>query len=291
MQLRGFWLMNMKERAERFPGDGSEAGQAHYRAYIDAPDNYDLMAAMQFTLMTGLGLRQYHRLLDIGCGSLRAGRLFIPYLLPGRYFGIEPNQWLIDQAIEHEVGRDLIHIKNPQFSNSSDFDLTSFGVMFDFIIAQSVFTHAPPRQIALCLSKARDVMTEESIFVSNWAEDDTSYDGDEWVYPGFVKYTVSRINQFMVDAGLVARRLNWTKPPSGQSWFVITRQDFPDIDKLTDPFAASRELVKTEEKLKFCEEQLDRLYWVLKRITRFDRSNGSHTIEGGGTTEQSPRAE
>ncbi|MHC4422967.1 MAG: hypothetical protein ACYS1E_20600, partial [Planctomycetota bacterium] len=59
------------------------AGAEHYMAYVGPPDRYDLMGASQFRLLCTLGLRAPHRLLDFGCGSLRAGRLFIPYLNPG----------------------------------------------------------------------------------------------------------------------------------------------------------------------------------------------------------------
>ena len=72
---------------------------AHYSAYVGPPALYDFMGATQFRLLTTLGLRDTHNLLDFGCGSLRAGRLLIPYLLPGRYFGVEPNAWLVEEAI------------------------------------------------------------------------------------------------------------------------------------------------------------------------------------------------
>src|SRR5271169_3068223 len=85
-------------------GLGLSPGDAHYRAYVGPPEDYDLISAMTFNLLTSLGLRQNHALLDIGCGSLRCGRLFIPYLNAGNYTGIEPNQWLIDEGIRREVG-------------------------------------------------------------------------------------------------------------------------------------------------------------------------------------------
>ena len=61
-------------------GLGLKPGDAHYRAYVGPPEDYDLIAAMTFNLLTTLGLRQHHSLLDVGCGSLRIGRLLIPYL-------------------------------------------------------------------------------------------------------------------------------------------------------------------------------------------------------------------
>ena len=57
-----------------------------HRAYVGAPEEWDLVAARQVTLLLAAGLRDKHRLVDIGCGSLRAGRMLIPYLRRGHYF-------------------------------------------------------------------------------------------------------------------------------------------------------------------------------------------------------------
>src|SRR2546422_11581232 len=96
-------------------GAGLKPGDAHYRAYVGPPEDYDLIAAMTFNLLTTLGLRQHHSLLDVGCGSLRIGRLLIPYLNRGKYFGIEPNEWLVDEGISRELGKSLVGIKRPTF--------------------------------------------------------------------------------------------------------------------------------------------------------------------------------
>ena len=83
-------------------------------------------------------------MVDVGCGFLRAKRMLIPYLRPERYFGVEPNRWLVEKGIEHELGRDLITIKRPTFHFVDDFSLSAFGVSFDFALAHSVFSHAYP---------------------------------------------------------------------------------------------------------------------------------------------------
>ena len=44
---------------------------------------------MQFDYLTGHGLKPGMRMLEIGCGNLRAGRLFVDYLDPGDYYGID----------------------------------------------------------------------------------------------------------------------------------------------------------------------------------------------------------
>jgi len=116
-------------------GLGLRPGAHHYRAYVGQPEDYDLIASSKFNLLTTLGLRQYHTVLDIGCGSLRIGRLLIPYLNVGNYVGIEPNKWLVDDGIQREIGQDQIRIKQPQFYFSdSAIDLPS-DERFDFAIA------------------------------------------------------------------------------------------------------------------------------------------------------------
>ncbi len=118
-------------------GAGLKPGDAHYRAYVGPPEDYDLIAAMTFNLLTTLGLRQHHSLLDVGCGSLRIGRLLIPYLNRGKYFGVEPNEWLVKEGIKRELGEALLQIKHPTFffSNSPE-TIAQAKVSFDFAVTK-----------------------------------------------------------------------------------------------------------------------------------------------------------
>jgi hypothetical protein len=97
-------------------------GTKHYSSFVGPTRQWDFMGATQFRLLTTLGLRENHRVLDIGCGSLRAGRLFIPYLNPGCYCGIEPNMWLVEDAVGSEIGPELIARKKVRFSKSKKFE-------------------------------------------------------------------------------------------------------------------------------------------------------------------------
>ncbi len=122
-KLRGPYYRLFPERRPNAPRDGVDLrpGDAHYRAYVGPPADYDLIAGLQFSLLFAAGLREQHRLLDLGCGSLRSGRLLIPYLALGRYYGIEPDKRLVKEGIRNEVGRDLIAIKAPHFAYVDDF--------------------------------------------------------------------------------------------------------------------------------------------------------------------------
>ena len=197
-----------------------KAGDRHYRAYVGPPERYDLISGITFTLLTGLlGLREHHRLLDIGCGSLRNGRLLIPYLAPANYFGVEPERWLVDEGIAHECGQDQIAIKKPTFLYANDWSFDTLGVTFDYILAQSIFSHASARDIRRCLTNCASCMHEQSLMAATLMPGDRDYDGEEWVYPGVVRYTDKTIAAMADAAGLVAIRSRYFHPKL--TWYLF----------------------------------------------------------------------
>lgn len=213
-------------------GYNLKPGDKHYRAFVGPPNRFDVIAAMQFNLLTFLGLREHHFLLDIGCGSLRAGRLFIPYLLPGGYFGVEPERWLVEEGIENELGKDLITIKKPQIAYNSEFNFKNFKTQFDFVIAQSIFSHASSEQIKLCLLEASSCLKPEGIFVATFNKGNQDYQGSKWVYPDSVKYTEKTMKFFANQANLGFKIIDWPHP-TGQTWAIFCHQQY--LSKISDP--------------------------------------------------------
>jgi len=189
-------------------------------AYVGPPAQYDLMGAMQFRLLVTLGLRATHRVLDFGCGSLRAGRLLIPYLEPGCYFGVEPNHWLVEEAIEHQLGRDIVRLKRPQFASNDDFAVPFTSVRFDYLLAQSVFSHAGLQLVRRALAAFRDVLAPGGVVAATFAMSRNGKDfaGEGWVYPGCVRYTEQSVMQTFEQAGLQAVPIPFFHPR--QQWFL-----------------------------------------------------------------------
>jgi len=198
-----------------------QAGDNHYKAFVGPPLKYDLLGALQFSLLAAAGLRSHHKLVDIGCGSLRVGKLLIPYLEKGNYFGLDPNQWLIDEAIEKEIGPSLVDLKAPEFNNSTDFEISAFGERFDFAIAQSIFSHASGAQIQTCLKEVCQSLKPSGLFLATfiWGKED--YTKDEWVYPGCVSYKPNTIQKWAWDTcGLKMQTTDWPHP-NGQNWALF----------------------------------------------------------------------
>lgn len=197
------------------------AGDHHYTAYVGPPSQYDFMGATQFRLLTSLGLREDHKILDFGCGSLRVGRLLIPYLHPQNYYGVEPNNYLIEDGIEANLGADLISVKRPSFSNSSDFSIPFEDVKFDFIVAQSIFSHTGLDLLKKALNGFANSLSEDGIVVATFIEGRSDFLGSEWIYPGCVSFRKSTILSLASNEGLKGRRLNWFHPR--QTWYVFSK--------------------------------------------------------------------
>jgi len=205
-------------------GIGKPGGSEHYRAYVGPPHYYDLMAAMAFNLVTICGLRQHHRFLDIGCGSLRMGRLLIPYLNPENYLGVEPNRWLVEDGILNELGNEALISKAPSFI----FDTTLQGESvknMDYAMAQSIFTHCAKDQIEAWLDELYHALSPSGVLFATYFDDDKDYEGSGWIYPDCSRYRPETMRALVEDAGFGFRPLDWVHPRK-QRWFACYRSDF-----------------------------------------------------------------
>jgi len=129
-------------------------------------NNWERGGSKQLEFLVSKGLTPRHRLLDLGCGTLRAGRQFIPYLERGNYTGIDISQ----RAIEYGRGlvkRERLLKKDPHLVVNQSLDLKFDdlqGNTFDYIIARSVFTHLPSEFIEECFEYLHRIMDEDARF-------------------------------------------------------------------------------------------------------------------------------
>jgi len=206
-------------------GLGLKPGDPHYRAYVGPPEDYDLIAAMTFNLLTTLGLRQHHSLLDVGCGSLRIGRLLIPYLNRGKYFGIEPAEWLVAEGIRQELGETVVQTKRPTFFFSdSPETVVHAKVSFDFALAQSIFSHCGLDLIRGWLAAVSRSLADDGGLVATFLPSDEDSPRSGWVYPDCVSYRPATLERAAADANLRFEILDWKHPR--QTWALFAAPKF-----------------------------------------------------------------
>lgn len=201
------------------------AGAENYRAYVGPPKQYDFMGATQFALLFMLGLREEHDVLDVGCGSLRAGRLLLQFLMPGRYVGVEPNSWLWRNALSSEIGEDIARLKAPHFVEDDSFSLTEIGRAFDFVMFQSVLSHTGGDMFDRPLHQAAKVLKPRGQLLFTVLDESTHNFGrlkrgnaaPGWHYPTCVTYEQDDVLARCRAAGLHAEKLPWFHPR--QSWY------------------------------------------------------------------------
>lgn len=135
---------------------------------------WEEIGQLQFDYLVSHGLKPEHRMLDVGCGTLRGGRHFVRYLQPGGYTGIDISPMAIE-AGQKLVSDEGLEDKRPTLVVSRNMDLrfAEFaGRRFDYILAQSVFTHLKPEHIEECFAHVGAVMAPGAGFYFTYAEAD-----------------------------------------------------------------------------------------------------------------------
>lgn len=203
-----------------------------WRARVGPIKKFDIMAAHQFNVMTSAGrLREHHTLADVGCGCLRGGRLFIPYLGMGNYFGVEPDKELLTDGVMHEAGPGMVSLKAARFSNRSDFDIVDEWpqIEWDRILAQSILTHTGPALLDAFMARMEEAVNEHTeIFITFLDGPDATsaktgqvVADDEWLYPYCVTYTGPTIRAAARRHGLDMDRLR-IQHPNNHTWVKLS---------------------------------------------------------------------
>ncbi|MBV9207704.1 MAG: class I SAM-dependent methyltransferase [Actinobacteria bacterium] len=176
---------------------------------------------MQFDYLVAHGLKPGMRMLEIGCGNLRAGRLFIEYLEAGDYYGIDisPDILLAAQRTLAEAG---LQDKLPHLTVVEDLRLAFLPAgYFDVVHAHSVFSHSPIEVIEECLAHVGRVMKPDGFFDFTFGRTEGP---DHQVLREDFYYRTETLTALAGRYGLTAQFLtDWEELPHPQSKLRITR--------------------------------------------------------------------
>lgn len=185
--------------------------EKNYKRFIGKEEHYNKIGKIIYDLLISLGIKPNDTLLDIGCGSLRIGRYFINYLDESKYYGIDPESWLVLEASRKELGYDIIEKKKPRFIYNDNFNLSGFDRKFDYLLANSIFIHASKKQIEKCLDEAKKSMHINSKFIFNFIEGKDNKNKD-WTYPEHITYSKKYIEKQLKKRGFKYKYINCKYP-------------------------------------------------------------------------------
>ncbi|MFD8985326.1 class I SAM-dependent DNA methyltransferase [Streptomyces sp. NPDC059564] len=178
------------------------------------------LGKMQFDYLLGHGLTPDRRMLDIGCGNLRAGWRFIDHLEAGHYYGIDISPDILIAAKRTLAERGL-QDKLPHLTLTQNltFDFLPDG-HFDVVHAHSVFSHSPISVIDECLAHVGRVLAPGGRF-------DFTFDRTEGTEHQVLREDFYYRTQTLVDLaarhGLKARFMDdWETLGHGQSKIRVT---------------------------------------------------------------------
>lgn len=130
---------------------------------------WEEIGQLQLDFLRERGLQPQHHLLDVGCGSLRGGVRFIPYLEAGHYFGVDRNDRLLD-AGRTEIEEASLQDRRPRLAQMDDFGFERLEETFDYALANSLFTHLSLNSVVRCLVGVDRVLRPGGAFYATFFE-------------------------------------------------------------------------------------------------------------------------
>jgi hypothetical protein len=208
------------------------------KAFLGVPvQDFEKGGREHFIYLLAAGLNPGSKIVDLGCGVLRAGYWLIHFLDSDCYCGIEPHPQRLAMGIDVILEQDVLTSKRPQFHDNPLFDTSVFGQKFDFFLAYSIWTHASKKQIRSMLDSFLRDSSEDARFLTSYlpaSEEHPDYQSDSWYgtshesdVPGCIYHSLSWIEAECDRRGLVTRELGKDKT-YGQFWLEIERCGAPD---------------------------------------------------------------
>lgn len=178
------------------------------------------LGRMQFDYLLRHGLEPRHRMLEIGCGNLRAGRLFIDHLDAGNYYGIDISPAILMEA-QRTLVREGLQSKLPHLALVADLTFSFLpAAHFDVVHAHSVFSHSPPHVIEQCLAHVGRVLAPGGFFDFTFGR--TEGEEHQVLHEDFY-YRTDTLVELAREHGLSARLMDdWEDLPHQQSKIRVT---------------------------------------------------------------------
>ncbi|MEU7137484.1 class I SAM-dependent methyltransferase [Streptomyces sp. NPDC046261] len=181
------------------------------------------LGRLQFDYLREHGLTPEDRMLEIGCGNLRAGWRFIQYLQTGHYYGIDISPGIL-LAAQRTVTEFELRDKLPHLAvvDNLTFDFLP-DEHFTVVHAHSVFSHSPLPVVDECLRHVSRILHPGGFF-------DFTFDRTDGAEHHVLREDFYYRPQTLIDLarrhGLTARLMqDWEALPHRQSKIRVARAE------------------------------------------------------------------
>lgn len=191
--------------------------EAYKRHFGGSAGTWDSRGAYQLALLRHLGLEPEHKLVDYGCGPLRAGRYLIRYLETGCYRGYDFNAGFIAIAQAIVAQSPDLRDKAPELVYTTTF--LELDAPADFILLFSVLNHCAQDERLRALLVAREAVPTTQICMTHasWY-----FALDPQLSAGL---SVRRIDRQTLPAALHPERWGWKEGDNVLPMIVLAADD------------------------------------------------------------------
>lgn len=174
-----------------------------YKKYLGGgAEKWEPRGLFQLSLLRTAGMLPSSRLLDVGCGPIRAGVHFISFLNAGNYYGVDYNNSFI-RAASLLVAEKGLSGKHPTLRVVSDFDFSALNQQFDFVNVFSVLNHCNRQQRRLFFQNIPNLLAPDArLFITHAG----------WLAKAHLRLGGLRIIKRFEASELQLEKYGWSKP-------------------------------------------------------------------------------
>ncbi|MBT3724046.1 MAG: class I SAM-dependent methyltransferase [Gammaproteobacteria bacterium] len=200
---------SLQQRGESLSEVSDKIGCGTYR--------FEKTGRTQLEALLRNGLNPWDKFLDIGCGAFCGGYWVMHFLNEGGYHGIEPNVDMFNGGLSYILEPGLVELKKPRFNHNDQYDISVFDTKFDYLFAQSIWTHAGKKDIEKMLNGFKKYGNDNARFLTTVKFPDLfhkDYKEDAWVggshessIKGTVRHSFKWIQEACSKRGLRVKKL------------------------------------------------------------------------------------
>lgn len=171
-----------------------------------------------------VNLRPHDELLEVGSGAGHLAYQAAQYLNPGHYYGIEPNQWTMEEfkKFDPNVAK-VLEETGAHFDSNDQLDFSVFGdTAFDVIFSHSILSHASVDQLDTYFAGIKKYLKSDGAALASLHYDleNNCEESSEWVYPDITWFKWETLENIAKKYNLVV-----IARPEIKEYYMSRRED------------------------------------------------------------------